>query len=52
LRRVLPHIFFTTTQATINSPQPTINPPQTHHKKNAQKTQTPNKIATFTIVNI
>jgi hypothetical protein len=26
--------FFATTQATTNSPQSTIHPPQTHHQKN------------------
>jgi hypothetical protein len=52
LREVLPHIFSTTTQATINSPQLPINPPQIHHKKNPKKNSNPNKIATSTMVNV
>jgi hypothetical protein len=33
--------FFTTTQATINSPQSTIDPPQTHQQKTTHKTHNP-----------
>jgi hypothetical protein len=37
-----------TTQATTNSPQATIHPPQTHHQKTTSKTQNPWKFATST----
>jgi len=44
--------FFTTTQATTNSPQSTIHSPQTRHQKTTHKTRNPKKIATSTIANI
>jgi hypothetical protein len=44
--------FLTTTQATTNSPHPTINSPQIHHQKTTRKTSNPAKNAPSTIAGV